>query len=84
MQRMGGGHCSILNVSAIETHQIGGEVDKVSIVFIDELNHGCFELFVIHLKVLAHLLQLDMLSAICNKLIHVEVILNATDDVNMS
>lgn len=77
---MGGGHCSILDLTAIGTYQIGGEVDKVCIVFVDQLHHGCFEQFVIHLKVLAHLLQLDMLSAISNKLIHVEVILNATED----
>lgn len=58
------------------TDQISGEVDKVSVVLVDELHHGCLEQLVVELQVLSHLLQLHLLPTLGHKLVHVKVILH--------
>lgn len=59
------------------TDQVGGEVNKVSIVLIDELHHGRFQQLIVELQVLPHLLQLDLLPTLRHKLVNIEVILQA-------
>lgn len=62
-------------LATLKTDQVGGEVNKVCIVLVDELHHGCFQQLVVKLQVLSHLLQLDLLPTFCHKLVHVKVIL---------
>lgn len=57
------------------TDQVGGEVNKVGIVLVDELHHGRLQQLIVELQVLSHLLQLDLLPTIRHKLIDVEVTL---------
>lgn len=58
-----------------DTHKVGGEVDKVCIVFVNKLNHCGFEELVVELQVFTHFLQRHALPALRNEAIHVEVIL---------
>lgn len=57
------------------THQVGGQVNKVCIVLVDELHHGCFQQLVVELQVLSQLLQLHLLPTVCHELVNVEIIL---------
>lgn len=58
-----------------ETHEVGGEIDKVCIVFVDKLNHCSFQELVVKLQVFTHLFQGDTLPAVRNEPIHFEIIL---------
>lgn len=57
------------------TDQVGGQVNEVGIVLVDEFHHGCFQQLIVELQVLSHLLQLDLFPALRHKLVNVKVIL---------
>lgn len=59
----------------ILTDQVSGQVNKVGIVLVDELNHGSFQKLIVKLQVLSHLLKLDLLPTLGHKQVNVKVIL---------
>lgn len=54
-------------------YQVCGEVDKVSIVLIDEFNHGTPQHFQIHIQVVPQGLQLNMSSPLHYKSVHIKL-----------
>lgn len=61
--------------SGITADQVCREVDKVCVVLVDELHHGCFEQLVVQLQVISQLFQLHPLPTVRHKVIHVEILL---------
>lgn len=56
-------------------YQVRRQVDKVRVVLVDELDHGCFEQLVVELQVVSKRFQLDALPTVRHKVIDVEVFL---------
>jgi len=57
------------------TYKVCREIDKVSIVFVDELHHGTLQNLEIHVKIVSQHFQLHFTSTLDDKVFHVEVIL---------
>lgn len=56
-------------------YQVRRQVDKVCVVLVDELDHGCFEQLIVELQVVSKRFQLDSLPTVRHKVIDVEVFL---------
>jgi len=57
------------------TCQVCREIDKVGIVFVDELHHGTLKNLEIHMKIIPQHFQLNFTSTLHDKVFHMEVIL---------
>lgn len=69
-----GGGCYLeFHPAPAVSYQVRGEVDKVCVVFVDELHHGALESTKICIQVLSETLDSDPLSALADEFVHVKV-----------
>ena len=60
------------------TYKVCRQIDKVSIVFVDEFNHGTLQDLKIHMKIIPQHFQLNFTSTLDDKVFHMEVILQTS------
>lgn len=60
------------------TYEVCRQIDKVSVVFVDELHHGTLQNLEIHVKIVSQHFQLNFTSTLDDKVFHVEVILQTS------
>jgi len=68
-------HRTVFVMAWQNTHQITWQVNEISIIFVNQLNHSIFQELEINLQVLSQCFQLNTPATVGNKLIHTEIIL---------
>ena len=61
--------------AGVESHEVGGEVDEVGVVPVDEVDHGGAQHLEVHAEVGAQALQAGLLPVPEDEAVHAELIL---------
>ena len=65
-----------------QVYQVCWQADKVCVVLVEELNHGCFKQLIVELQVISKCFQLDSLQTVRHKVIDIKVFLKIKPEKN--